>query len=114
VNALPKNAYSILFLLTLFFGIAPLLVYHYEITHGILTNADDWYRQGHNHGPWRETSEGLLIFFPQLLLAWAVAMSAIFVEVRNARAQAVTILGLISLQFVAFALQFIVLGWTFD
>lgn len=106
----------ILGVISIFFAVAPFIVYQQQLSQGVITNADDWYEQsGSNHGPWRYENAGLLMFEPQMVL-FVISLLLILTEAINKRRPRI-ILGLVILsllQILVFGTQLFYLGWLID
>lgn len=102
---------------TVFFAIAPFIVYQYEVSQGTLTNAEDWYSRGENHGPWRYENPwaGFLIFEPQILLFVTSLLTAFISRLERRRGVLVAAFLTIGLvQIPILILQLYYLGWLID
>jgi hypothetical protein len=80
-----------------------------------LPSEEKWFEQGYNHGPWRSTPIGVLLFVPILIipavtLLWGTALA--FWRKRALLVLKVFGLGVIELGLVLFTL--LVLYWTID
>jgi len=68
--------------LTLFVGLAPLLVYAWARSMGALPDEQSWAKRGGNHGPLWATSYELAVFIPIFLLPfmslWTALMTAFY------------------------------------
>jgi hypothetical protein len=113
MSFLSGNAYSILWILTLVFAIAPIAIYHYEISHNIL-NLDKWYAEGNNHGPWRYSAEGLLIFFPQFFLSALSIFALVFTSSNKTPIRIILTILLIIMQIFIYISQWAILGSAFN
>ena len=105
-----------LLIISVVFALAPFVIYEYQISQGILTNANDWYAQGTNHGPWRGGElEGFLIFCPQIVLFLVCLLYALIESLEKGKLWVVAGAILLTLfQVAVFALQLKYLTWLID
>lgn len=111
VNIIPHfltNTYvNRLWFLTLLFFITPLIIYFFEKLFNILPSPDEWFSVN-NHGPWRYSWEGLIIFIPQLIL------SIVVISTSSKKLPWYHKMGLVFAQMLAYLLHLILIAWTID
>ena len=95
---------------------SPFLLYILGRLQGTITTPEEWFTsQGHNHGPWREETYGLLVYAPFLLLIPITALAGVWWALRQGRRTVVPGTGvIIALQVAGLLLHLKYLFWLVD